>query len=113
VFGIGGPAAAADPQATAVAGADRYATSVLVARQFFSAPATAGLATGANFPDALAAGPRLASIGGPLLLTDPSALSASVASYLAQTPRPARVEVYGGTAAVSDAVVQAAAQALG
>jgi putative cell wall-binding protein len=113
VYAIGGSAAQADPQATAVAGADRYATSVLVAQRFFAAPAAAGLATGANFPDALAAGPRLASLGAPLLLTDPNVLSPAVSAYLsAGKAQLARVEVYGGTAAVSTAVEQAASGAL-
>ena len=53
------------------AGADRYATSLLVARDFFSGPDTIALATGTNFPDALSAGAFLGRFWGPLLLVDP------------------------------------------
>jgi hypothetical protein len=36
-----------------IAGGDRFATSALVATQFFYDPAIVGIATGYNFPDAL------------------------------------------------------------
>jgi putative cell wall-binding protein len=109
VYAVGGPAAAADPAATAVAGADRYATAAAVARQFFSFPATVGLATGLAFPDALAAGPRLAALGVPLLLTGPGTLSSATSAYLGASAHTIeRLEVYGGPAALSDSVVQQA-----
>jgi hypothetical protein len=109
VFAVGGPAAGADTAATALVGADRYATAVAVARQFFSSPVTIGLATGVAFPDALAAGPRLAALGVPLLLTDPGALSAATSSYLTGSSHTiGRLEVYGGQAALPDPVVQQA-----
>lgn len=109
VYAVGGPAAAADPTATAVVGADRYATAAAVARQFFSFPATVGLATGVAFPDALAAGPRLAALGVPLLLTDPGTLSSATSAYLGGSSHTiGRLEVYGGAAALSDSVVQQA-----
>jgi putative cell wall-binding protein len=114
VYAIGGPAAAADPSATPIVGADRYATSVAVAQQFDStAPTTVGVATGLDFPDALSAGPALARLGAPLLLTDPDTLSSSVGTYLgtvsASLPT---VDDYGGTAAVADAVLQQITAAL-
>jgi len=109
VWAIGGPAAAADPSATPLVGADRYATSALVATRLFSSPAVAGLATGLAFPDALAAGPRLARLGGPLLLTDPATLAPPAAGYLTSQGSLSRLEVYGGPAALSDGVEQAAA----
>ena len=113
MFAIGGPAASADPAATPLVGADRYATAVAVAQQFFKAPTAAGLATGLNFPDALAAGPRLAHQGMPLLLTDPATLPASVSAYLTGAKSTLmKVEVFGGTAAVSAAVQQAAQSAV-
>ena len=112
-FAIGGPAAAADPAATAVDGSDRYATSVDVAQQFFTAPKGAGMASGMDFPDALVAGPRLARLGEPLLLTDPASLPASVSGYLtANKATITHVEIYGGTAAVSSAIDTAIASIL-
>ena len=112
-FAIGGPAAAADPAATAVDGTDRYSTAVDVAQQFFTAPTGAGMASGLDFPDALAAGPRLARLGEPLLLTDPASLPSTVAAYLtANKATITHVEIYGGTAAVSSAIEAAVAALL-
>ena len=51
VYAIGGPAAVAYPTATAIVGADRYATAAMVASQFFSQPKVVGIATGAQFPE--------------------------------------------------------------
>jgi uncharacterized membrane protein YgcG len=109
VYAIGGPAAAADTSATALVGADRYATSVLVAKQFFPAPTMAGLASGENFPDALAGGAYLAHAGGPLLLTAPGTLPAAITQYLASV-RPAltTINVFGGASAVSNDVLSEA-----
>ena len=63
-------------------GADRYATAVAVATALGS-PTTVLLATGINFPDALAAGPAAAHIHGAILLTDGSTLPTETATYLA------------------------------
>jgi hypothetical protein len=105
VYAIGGPAAAADPGATAIVGADRYETSALLAARLFSAPAEAGIATGLNFPDALAAGPWLARMHAPLLLAQPTGLPAPVQSYLAGVAASlTQVELYGGPAALGPTV---------
>ncbi|NYF11204.1 putative cell wall-binding protein [Leifsonia sp. AK011] len=57
-----------------IAGPDRYATSRLVAQTIFGDGAdTAYIATGANFPDALSAGPAAAVEGGPVLLVNGAA----------------------------------------
>ena len=52
-----------------LAGDDRYVTSTLVARAFFSQPTKAVLAYAKNFPDGLCGGPLAYTIGAPLLLT--------------------------------------------
>jgi putative cell wall-binding protein len=106
LFDIGGPAANANPNgATLIVGADRYETSVKVAQAFFTAPTGAGVATGVNFPDALTAGPYLVTLNWPMLLTDPNTLPSTVSSYLSSIkPSVVAVNVFGGTAAVSDAV---------
>jgi putative cell wall-binding protein len=105
-YALGGPAAVADPTATAIAGSDRYQTAADVAETFFHTPAVTGVATGTNFPDALAAGPDLASKDAPLLLVPSAgALPPGTAGQLleyAQTLRQALV--FGGTTSVSDAV---------
>src|SRR5664280_1662708 len=70
--------AVADPNTgmatyTRLAGADRYGTAVAISQSGFLPQSPGGqfaamVASGANFPDALAAGPVAASSGGPLLL---------------------------------------------
>ncbi|MGH9069406.1 MAG: cell wall-binding repeat-containing protein [Acidimicrobiales bacterium] len=107
-YAVGGPAAAADPGATALAGSDRLATAVSVARRFYPSPAVAGLADGATFADALTAGPLLAREKAPLLLVNPTgALPAPVAAYLAaHRPTVKAVQVFGGSVRVTIAVAQ-------
>jgi YVTN family beta-propeller protein len=106
-YAIGGPAVAADATAIAVAGGDRYATATAVAAKFFTAPTVAGVATGANFPDALAGGALLAHLKGPLLLTAPTTLPVATSSYLGANPTLATVDVFGGAGAIGDAVTAA------
>ena len=105
VYAIGGPAAAADPTATDVFGADRYETAVAVASKFFAAPVTAGVATGLSFPDALSGGAELALVGGPLLLASQGSIPFATANYLSQTRTITSVRVYGGAAVLGNAVL--------
>ncbi len=94
-----------------VAGADRIATAVEVSRrQHQPGVAVAYVARADDFPDALAAGPLAAADGGPVLLTDPDALSPLTAGELDRL-RPGRVVVLGGPAAVADEVVAGLAAA--
>jgi hypothetical protein len=112
-YALGGQAAKADPGATAYAGADRYATALLVAQSFFNAPAAAGLASGASFADALPAGPHLGTLNGPLLLTDGATLTSGFTSYLqARKQAIGPAFVYGGTTRISDNAKNSMSQAL-
>jgi len=110
---IGGPAAAAVPDAQPIVGPDRFTTSVMVAKHFFSAPRMVGLASGATFADALSGGPLLGRFGGPMLLTPPGELSPVVLNYL-NRHRSEIVDlvVLGGERAVSRQVVDDALNAL-
>jgi streptogramin lyase/putative cell wall-binding protein len=112
VFAVGGPAAAGAPNATPLVGADRFATSVAVAKQFFTAPTTAGLANGQTFPDALAGDVENGHLGAPMLLVGPTTLPASVRAYLSGAATIKSLNVYGGTAAIADSVASAAAAAI-
>lgn len=100
-----------------LAGADRYATSRAVAEVLVAQKVDASriwLATGQQFPDALAAGPTVASDLGVLLLVDPTTLSRSRAtrSWLQEQVGELRsIRFLGGTAAISGNVV-AEAEAL-
>jgi hypothetical protein len=78
------------PKVVRFQGADRYETSVKIARDGLGSPANVVVATGNGFADALAAGPlatgpAAAAPGRPaaIVLTDDQAVPASVAGYLA------------------------------
>jgi putative cell wall-binding protein len=93
--------------ATRLAGADRFSTGAAVSAATFGAGVpVAFIATGQDFPDALAAGPAAARLGGPVLLVGAGGLSASVGEELARL-RPASIVVLGGSAVVGDDVVAA------
>ena len=80
-------------------GATRYATAVAVA-DALGDPTTVLLATGLNFPDALAAGPAAAKAGGVVLLTAGSALATETSAYL--NTHGGSVYAVGGPAAAAD-----------
>ena len=107
VYAIGGPAATAFPEASPIVGASRFETGVAVAEALFDSPTVAGLARGDRFPDALAGGAHIASLGGPMLLTATDTLDGGVADLLCASDI-SRLFVYGGTAAVAEDVLSAA-----
>lgn len=85
-------------------GADRFATSAaIVQANYQPGVPVVYVATGLNFPDALAGGAAAAKAGGPLLLVQPDSIPAEIATELTRLT-PASIVVLGGTAAVSDAV---------
>jgi putative cell wall-binding protein len=88
---------------TRLSGPDRYSTAAAIsAATFDPGVPVAYVATGSNFPDALAAGPVAALNGGPILLVGTDVPSAT-ASELKRL-RPAQIVVLGGTGVVSSAV---------
>jgi putative cell wall-binding protein len=96
------PIASVDVQR--LSGTNRYATSAAVsAASFEPGVATVYVATGTNFPDALAAGAAAAERNSPLLLTAPTALPAETAAELTRL-QPKSITVLGSSGAVSDAV---------
>jgi len=113
-YAVGGPAAAADPRATSIVGADRDTTALDVAQQFFPTPTRTGFAVDAAFPDALSGGPWVGAAG-PLLLAPPcGALPADVSSYVSSVKGTAgAAALFGGTNAVGDDVLTGLDSALG
>jgi putative cell wall-binding protein len=105
-YALGGPAAAADKTATPPVGSDRYGTAAGVAGTFFPTATSVGLATGTDFPDALAAGPDLAAKGAPLMLVAPTGAlpGGTTAALLALSTTVKSAELFGGTASVSEDV---------
>jgi putative cell wall-binding protein len=100
---VGGSAAAADPTATPIVGADRYATAAKVA--ITVAPAATGivLATGIDFPDGLAGATYAVHNGWSLLLLNPQAsgLNSTQSSYLGTAAATVTsVTAIGGTSAL-------------
>jgi putative cell wall-binding protein/glucose/arabinose dehydrogenase len=90
-----------------IAGNDRYATAADVSRlHFMPGVAVAYVATGQNFPDALAGGAAAAAAGGPLLLVRGDGVPEASAAELRRL-RPQRIVVLGGATAVSAATEEA------
>ena len=88
---------------TRLQGSDRYATAAAIAQQFASAP-SAYVASGEDFPDALAGAALAGGRGVPILLTGASALPDPTSTQLARL-HPATAYVLGGTGVVSDTVL--------
>lgn len=90
---------------TRIGGADRFATAAAISASTFSeGVGQVYIATGANYPDALAAGAAAARVRAPILLTRGGELPASTAAELARL-KPAEIVVMGGTGVISDAVL--------
>jgi putative cell wall-binding protein len=108
-YAIGGSFAAlgADPSAIGVFGPDAYGTAAAVASRFFPDPSGVGIATSSTFSDALVSAPLLGALDHPLLsVPSTGSLPADLVGYLAQVSASVgTLVVFGGTAAVSDAVV--------
>lgn len=105
-------AACPDPKRVAVeriAGADRYETSRRIAarlRELKGTPEEVTLASGADFPDALAASSYAARAGQPVLLTRPDSLSQELLQALSESGAEI-VYVVGGVMAVGQPVSDA------
>lgn len=81
-------------------GNDRFATSALVSSSVFDEGSPVFMATGANFPDALAGGVAAGVAGGPVLLAnDGSGLPAPIVAELERLA-PTSVTILGGEQAV-------------
>jgi len=91
-------------EVTRLSGPDRYSTAAAVSAEHFDPGVeVAFVATGEDFPDALAAGPAAAELGGPILLTQKDKLPAATTSELKRL-QPKSIVILGGTAVVSSSV---------
>lgn len=92
-------------EAVRLAGDDRYATAAAIARHAFPSEASdVYVATGVGFPDALAGTAAAAARKGPVLLVGTDDVPDVVQAELDRLD-PARIWVLGGSAAISDTVV--------
>lgn len=89
-----------------IAGADRYATAVKASQDAFSGADTVIIATGANFPDALAAAGLCGVYDAPLLLVPAGSLPSVVSTEINRLGATEAI-IIGGTASVSSAVQNA------
>lgn len=86
-----------------LAGANRYETAAVIARTFSIPVGTAYVATGTDYPDALAGVPAAGLSDGPILLVTPTGIPAATAERLDRLD-PQRIVVLGGNGAVSPSV---------
>lgn len=100
-----------------IGGADRYETAEMIAREVVAVSddaydGTCLIATGTDFPDALAASPLSAARRWPLLLTAPNGLSGPTVLVLSEIGV-TRALVLGGTSVVPESVETSLAAQLG
>lgn len=88
-----------------VAGSTRFATAERLSARFAHGADTAGVASGTDFPDALAGGVHAAAHDAPLLLVGGDRVFESQREQVRDLA-PGQLHVYGGTAAVSDVAVE-------
>jgi hypothetical protein len=116
VYTVGGQATTAVAKAfpqwkgltTPLAGANRYETAYQVASHSVFGPTVheIGIATAANWPDALSGGALIGNQGGPLLLADPAGTPGSQGAVVSGGHLKGLV-VFGGTAAVTNSALTA------
>lgn len=101
-------AATSGPVLDRLGGANRYATAVAISSAVWPDGAAFGkhvyVASGENFPDALAGGPAAASQGEPLLLVPRTGTLPGVVVNELKRLRPSYITIFGGVGAVSDSV---------
>lgn len=111
---LGGPAAISEDVADELEGfadtvdrlfgTNRYGTAVALSEEFFDdSVARVFLASGANFPDALSAGPVAIVYEGPILLSRPTCVPTEVLEEIERLD-PNSIILVGGEAALSPAV---------
>jgi putative cell wall-binding protein len=89
-----------------LAGTDRYATAARVAEEFSPGVPVAFIASGLDFPDALAGAAAAGSTKSPVLLATPSGLPASTVAALKRL-KPKSIVVLGGRSSLSTTVEKA------
>jgi murein DD-endopeptidase MepM/ murein hydrolase activator NlpD len=87
------------PGTTRVFGDDRYATAAQISKRYAAGVPVLYLATGLDYPDALASAAAASAKGGPLLLTLPDVLPEVVRAEIKRLA-PARIVIAGSEASV-------------
>ena len=98
---IAGPASAADADTSRLGGDDRYATSAEISEETFEAGVdVAYLASGVDYPDALAGGAVAGHQGAPVLLTKSNSIPEVIQDELDRL-NPGKIVILGGETAVA------------
>jgi putative cell wall-binding protein len=95
-----------DATVTRAAGPDRFGTAAAVANRFGDNPTTVYVATGQDYPDALAGVAAAVQDQAPILLVTRDAVPQATAAVL-RTLQPDTIVILGGTAAISTTTQQA------
>ncbi|MDP3984934.1 MAG: cell wall-binding repeat-containing protein, partial [Acidimicrobiia bacterium] len=115
IYILGGPGAVSDVVETALSGygttqrlfgSNRYATTAAISQSQFPTASTVYVATGLNFPDALAGAPAAAQDNAPILLVTKDSIPDPTQAELTRL-NPTTTVVLGGTAVISNAVAAA------
>jgi putative cell wall-binding protein len=88
---------------TRIDGSDRYSTAAAIVQAEFTSATTVYVATGLNFPDALAGVPAAAGDAAPILLVQQNAIPAATAAQLSRL-KPTAIKILGGEAVISAGV---------
>jgi putative cell wall-binding protein len=88
---------------TRIAGSDRYSTAAAIVQAQFTSADVVYVATGLNFPDALAGVPAAAGDAAPILLVQQNAIPGATAAQLSRL-KPATIKILGGEAVISAGV---------
>ncbi|WP_192847879.1 cell wall-binding repeat-containing protein [Clostridium coskatii] len=92
------------PDVERIGGQDRYETSAKIAEKL-GTPTKAVIASGEGYADALSAGPAAAINGMPILLSRAGSLPGAISSYLNAHSQITQTYVIGGTASISDSIL--------
>ncbi|QXE19753.1 cell wall-binding repeat-containing protein [Clostridium sp. 001] len=87
-----------------IGGQDRFETSVKIAEKL-GTPTKAVIASGEGYADALSAGPAAAINGMPILLSRAGSLPDTISNYLKSHSQITQTYVIGGTASISDSIL--------
>lgn len=101
---IGGPVAVGSVEknfssSNRIAGSNRYETSTKVADKYFNDASKAAIASGENYPDALALSPYAAKENMPILLSPAKGKNVTVEKYI-KDKKITDIEIFGGEKAV-------------
>ncbi|WP_431246821.1 cell wall-binding repeat-containing protein [Leifsonia xyli] len=102
----GSSTAGSVPSIARISGGDRYETAAAISRAAYPTPGVSAvyIANGLNFPDALAAAPAAAKLGGPLLLVQTTAVPQPIMTELARL-KPQHIYVAGGANVIAPSVL--------